>query len=165
LLSVRDWIFGRDVAAPRPAPALAIAKLAAASARAEYGETSPRPCYRIGQIKDGRATSKWDDSALADEILPLHQRQPGNQVESEELGRHLDIMLLGSQIWSVFDRLTLVHDSLDRINDLAGHGVVDHMACPGHQLELAARDLLVQLDGLTSDIHDLVIAAGHDYYG
>ena len=54
---------------------------------------------------------------------------------------------------------------LNRVGDLLGHRMMHHVPCPRYQLELAVRDLLVKPDGLAADIHDLVVAAGHDHHG
>src|SRR4051812_9362103 len=53
-------------------------------------------------------------------------------------------------------------DGLDHLGDLLGYRVVDHMAGPRDQPEIGVRELLPEPDGVPADIHDLVLAAGHD---
>ena len=69
------------------------------------------------------------------------------------------------QLWPTADPVVSVGYCLNRVGDLLGHRMMHHVPCPRYQLELAVQDLLVKPDGLTADIHDLVVAAGHDHHG
>ena len=54
--------------------------------------------------------------------------------------------------------------SFDRVDDLLGHGVMEHMPNTRDQPQRAVRNLSMKPDGVFAMIYDPVLRACHDYW-